>query len=67
MSTVIHTKSARYTVEDIAVLPTGKVTLAVRQPSGKRRYLSRQDVGTARWYPAVSHFIASRHLAAREG
>ena len=53
MTTVRTVKGTKYTVEAIE---NGE--LVVRQPSGKRRKLTRKEVGTARYYAAVEHFRA---------
>lgn len=46
--------NTRYHVEGIE-----DGALVVRQPSGKRRKLTKADVGAARYYAAIQHFRAS--------
>lgn len=60
-TTYVRTAKSRYPVSGIALVG-GKVVLIGRQPSGKARHLTRQDVGTARFYAALEHF-QSQHPA----
>lgn len=60
MTTVRTVKGTKYTVEAIE---DGQ--LVVRQPSGKKRKLTRADVGTARYWAAIGHFRA-REAAGQE-
>jgi hypothetical protein len=56
----IKTSKSKYTIADIQFAESGKVTVVVRQPSNKRRILTRRDVGSARWYPAIQSFLAEK-------
>ncbi len=61
MSTTIRTLSGtRYPVSAIKVADTGRVVMVARQASGKARYLTRPEVGSARWYAALEHIIRKR-------
>jgi hypothetical protein len=54
-TTYVRTAKSRYPVSGITLID-GKTVLIGRQPSGKARHLTRQDVGTARFYSALAHF-----------
>lgn len=60
--TYVRTAKSRYPVE-VRLSQSGQLLLVARQPSGKARYLTKKDVGTARFYGAIEHF-QSQHPAA---
>lgn len=58
--TYVKTKNGtRYAVEAIE-----SGALVVRQPSGKRRKLTKADVGAARYWAALTHFRAAEAATA---
>jgi hypothetical protein len=58
--TRIKTKNSVYPVSGVRVEPNGSTTIIAVQPSGKKRYLTRKDVGSARWYAALADFARSQ-------
>jgi hypothetical protein len=66
MSVTIKTKASKYTIADVQFAESGKITVVVRQPSNKRRILTRRDVGSARWYPAIQRFLAEKYAQSAE-
>jgi hypothetical protein len=60
MHTTIRTAKARYTVTGIECPATGPARLIVRQASGKRRFITRTEVGTTRFNGAVAHYLAAQ-------
>jgi hypothetical protein len=66
--TIIRTKNARYTVEDIRVVSpktgkparTGEVEILARSAGGKLHHITRDRVGRARFDAAVAHFLSHR-------
>lgn len=64
MSTVIRTiKGTAYTVDSLSIPLHGPAAIIVRQPSGKKRRLSVQDVGRPRFVEAVTHYFAEERAA----
>lgn len=56
MSTTVKTlRGTSYPVSGLKVV-NGRVMMIARQASGKARYLTRKEVGSARWYAAIAHF-----------
>lgn len=53
--TIVRTSRAAYTVESVA----GGI-LHCRAASGRKRSLTRKEVGTSRYYGAVAHFTRRR-------
>lgn len=62
--TNIRTISGKsYTVDSLSLPLSGPAAIIVRQPSGKRRSLSVQDVGRPRFQQAVSHYLREKYYA----
>jgi hypothetical protein len=64
MTTVRTVKGTVYTVDSLSLPLSGPAAIVVRQPSGKKRRLSVQDVGRARFEQAVSHYLRSKLVSA---
>jgi hypothetical protein len=58
VATIVKTQRAAYQVSGIKREASGRITLVATQPSGKKRYLTRRDIGSARWYAALAHLYA---------
>jgi hypothetical protein len=52
----INTGKSSYSVEGIE-----GAALRVRQPSGKKRLVRKADLGSARYFAAVSQLLAESH------
>jgi hypothetical protein len=56
MNTTVKTlRGTVYPVSGLKREETGRIVLVGRQASGKARYLTKSEVGSARWYAALAH------------